>query len=279
MNDLAPALGFNRVSRGASGGRDFAQPEQLVLDLDGYEGPIDLLLSLARAQKLDLARISILALTDQYLDYIAEKRHLDLEVAADYLVMAAVLAYLKSCLLLPSPAKADEPGEVKLADMLRHRLALLEAMKDAGRRLMARPLLGRDYFFRGAAEDTAGAAKLCWDIGLYALLRAYGEHRRRRTTQVLEIEPTTFYSMDEALKRFARFLGRVSDWRELSSFLPTVPGCGEFHRSAVAGSFAAVLELVRSGRMEVRQDHPFGPIWLRSMASATIRSGAVAGRG
>jgi segregation and condensation protein A len=278
MNDIAPAPDFDSSPSGASGNRDLAQPQQLVLDLNGYEGPIDLLLSLARTQKLDLAKISILALADQYLDYIVKQRHLDLEVAADYLVMATILAYLKSCLLLPSPAQAHEPGAVELADMLRHQLALLEAMQEAGRRLMARPLLGREYFFRGAPEETAGPAKPRWDIRLYALLRAYGAYCRRRTVQVLEIGPsTTFYSMDKALQRFGRFLGRVTNWRELSSFLPTAPDGGEFHRSAVAATFAAALELARSGRMELRQDHAFGPIWLRSMASATIRSGAAVG--
>jgi segregation and condensation protein A len=279
MNDIAPAPGFDSSPSGAPGNRDFAQPQQLVLDLDGYEGPIDLLLSLARTQKLDLAKISILALTDQYLDYITQHRHLDLDVAADYLVTVAILTYLKSCLLLPSPAQAEEPGAAELAGMLRHQLALLEAMQDAGRRLMARPLLGREYFFRGAPEETVGAAKPRWDIGLYALLRAYGEYCRRRTAQVLEVEPSTLYSMDEALRRFGRCLGRVTNWRELSRFLPAAPDGGEFHRSAVAATFAAVLELARSGRLELRQDHAFGPIWLRSTASATIRSRAAVGRG
>jgi segregation and condensation protein A len=279
MNDFAPAPGFDRASSDALGDRALAQPEQLVLDLDGYEGPIDLLLSLARSQKLDLAKISILALADQYLDFIADRRRLDLEVADDYLVMAAILAYLKSCLLLPPPAKDGEPSAAELENILRHRLALLEAIQDAGRRLMARPLLGRDFFFRGAAEETVVAATPHWEIGLHALLRAYGERCRRRTAPVLQIEPPTFYSMDDALKRFAPFLGRVASWRGLASFLPAAPGGEEFRRSAVAATLAAALELARSGRMELRQDQPFGPIWLRSTASAAVRSEtAAAGR-
>jgi segregation and condensation protein A len=247
--------------------------EELVLDLDGYEGPIDLLLSLARAQKVDLARISILALADQYLGFLAERRRLDLEIAADYLVMAAVLAYLKSCLLLPPAPRDDEAGPEQLAETLRHRLALLEAMQNAGRRLMARPLLGRDVFARGAPEELGGVAVPQWEIGLYQLLRAYGESHRRRTVQILAIEPCAFQSMEEALKRFARVLGRIANWRELSSFLPALPGGEEFRRSAVAATFAAVLELARSGRVELRQDRAFGPIWLRSPPGGTALRG------
>jgi segregation and condensation protein A len=267
LNDFTPARSVDAATRE----HDPVAPEQLVLDLDGYEGPIDLLLSLARSQKLDLGKISILALADQYLDFIARRRRLDLEVAADYLVMAAVLAYLKSCLLLPPPPKEDEPSAAELADILRHRLALLQAMQDAGRRLLARPLFGRDFFFRGAVEETAITSTPHWEIGLYALLRAYGERCQRRAARVLTIERCAFYSMDEALQRLARFLGRVANWRELSSFLPAAPGGEEHRRSAVASTFAAVLELARSGQMELRQDRPFGPIWLRSEAGAASR--------
>jgi segregation and condensation protein A len=264
MNDFAPAPAF--------------EPEELVLDLDGYEGPIDLLLSLARAQKVDLARISILALADQYLDFIAARRRLDLEVAADYLVMAAVLAYLKSCLLLPPAPKADEPDAEELAEVLRHRLKLLEAMQSAGRRLLARPLMGRDFFCRGAPDECGVVAVPRWEIGLYGLLRAYGAGHRRRAAAVLAIEPCAFQSMDEALRRLGRFLGRVANWRELSSFLPAAPGGEEFRRSAVAATFAAVLELARSGRLELRQDRAFGPIWLRSPAPGpTLGTAADAG--
>lgn len=280
MNDFASAPDFSRAPdpkpapRAAAPDRDLVEPEQLVLDLDGYEGPIDLLLSLARAQKLDLAKISILALADQYLDFIAERRRLDLEVADDYLVMAAVLAYLKSCLLLPPPPKDDEPGAEELVAVLRHRMALLEAMQKAGRRLLARPLLDRDFFFRGATEVAAVIVVPRWETGLNALLRAYGERYRRRTAQVIEIAPSAFHSMDEALKRFARFLGRIVNWRELSSFLPAAQGGEEFRRSAVAATFAAVLELARSGRLELRQDRAFGPIWLRSAAPAAAHGEA-----
>jgi segregation and condensation protein A len=268
MNDFLPAARAARCDvepwRGSSA---CAEPRELVLDLDGYEGPIDLLLSLARSQKLDLARISILALADQYIAFITEGRRFDLEIADDYLVMAAVLAYLKSCLLLPSTPKDDEPDAEALADLLRQRLRLLEAMQEAGRRLMARPLRGRDFFYRGAGEELGVTLVARRDIGLYALLRSYGEVQLRRGAQVVAIEPCRFQSMDEALRRLGRFLGRMANWRELSSFLPSRPGSEEFRRSAVAAIFAAALELARDGRVELRQEEPFGPIWLRNAAA------------
>jgi segregation and condensation protein A len=243
-----------------------APPEQLTLDLDGFEGPIDLLLSLARAQKVDLARISILALANQYLGFIDERQRLELEVADDYLVMAAILAYLKSCTLLPPPAK-DEPELQELAGALRQRLALLEAMQTAGRRLMAGPRLDQDFFFRGAAAAAMPAAIRRWDVGLYELLRAYGERQRRRRAEVLTIAPAPFPSMDEALRLLAPYLGHIAHWRELASFLRPLPGGADWRRGALAATFAAVLELARTGRLELRQDHGFGPIWLRSRAA------------
>ena len=240
-------------------------PEQLVLELDGYEGPIDLLLTLAREQKVDLGRISILALADQYLAFLARQRTLRIEIAADYLVMAAWLAYLKSRLLLPQPPE-DEPSAAELAAALQQRLKLLEAMQTAGRRLMARPRLGHDVFLRGAPEGLAVIAIPVYELGLYELLRAYGESRRRGAQTVLAIEPSIFFSMDDALKRLARFLGNVPDWRELISFLPENTHGELLRRSALAATFAATLELVRNGRIELRQDRAFGPIYLRSAA-------------
>jgi segregation and condensation protein A len=244
-----------------------AEAEAFILDLDGYEGPIDLLLALARAQKLDLARISILALADQYLDFIAAQRRLDLAVAAEYLVMAAALAWLKSCLLLPPPPKDEEAAPAELAETLRHRLAMLEAMQSAGSRLMTRPLCGRDVFLRGAPEEIGATPAPRRQVGLYELLRAYADNRRRRAVPVLAIAPSAYHSIDDALQRFARLLGRLADWRELSSFLPVVAGGDAFRRSAVAATFAAALELARAGRLQLRQDQAFGPIWLRRRGS------------
>jgi len=249
--------------------QDRAEPGQdLVLELDGYEGPIDLLLALARDQKVDLGKISIMALADQYLAFIARQSSLRLDIAADYLVMAAWLAYLKSRLLLPIPPGDEEPSGEELAEELEHRLRVLEAMQAAGTRLMARPRTGRDVFLRGAREGLAVIAVPVFDLGLYELLRAYGEGVRRRETAVLTIEPPVFYSMGDALMRLTRLLGRLPDWREMTSFLPEELRGEVFCRSALAATFAAALELVRSGRIELRQDRSFGPIYLRSPAAA-----------
>ena len=247
---------------------------QFVLELDGYEGPIDLLLALVREQKVDLGKISILELADQYLDFIARQRRLRLEIAADYLVMAAWLAYLKSRLLLPQPPEDDEPSAAELAAVLEHRLRLLEAIQTAGRRLMARPRLGHDVFARGMPEELAVIAVPVYELGLYELLRAYGENRRRAVEAVLAIEPSAFHSVDEAVKRLSRFLGHVLDWRELTNFLPEELRGELFLRSALAATFAATLELVRRGQLELRQDRTFGPIYLRSPALAGDRTQA-----
>jgi segregation and condensation protein A len=252
---------------GEGRGERSSQPEQLVLDLDGYEGPIDLLLALAREQKVDLGRISILALADQYLAFIAGQRQLRLEIAADYLVMAAWLAYLKSRLLLPQPPDDDEPSAAELAAVLEHRLRLLEAMQTAGIRLMARPRLGRDVFLRGAPEGLAIVPVPVYELALYELLRAYGQSRCR-SAPMLTIEPSAFQSMNDALKRLARWLGHVPDWRELTNFLPQEVRGELYRRSALAATFAAALELARDGRIELRQDRAFGPIYLRSPAAA-----------
>jgi segregation and condensation protein A len=240
----------------------------LVLDLDGYEGPIDLLLALAREQKVDLARISILALADQYLAFIAEQRRLQLEVAADYLVMAAWLAYLKSRLLLPDPPEEAGPSATELAEALAHRLRLLEAMQRAGASLMARPQLGRDVFARGAPEGLATIDQPVFELSLYELLKAYGDGHRRQHGQVLTIPPSSYASLSEALERLMRIVGQLPDWRELIAFLP-VEFHGELHggatrKSALAAVFAATLELAKSGQLELRQDRLFGPIYLRS---------------
>ena len=240
--------------------------EQLVLELDGYEGPIDLLLALAREQKVDLGKISILALADQYLAFIAKQRSLNLEIAADYLVMAAWLAYLKSRLLLPQAPQDDEPSGAELASQLEHSLRLLEAMQAAGARLMARPRTGQDVFLRGAPEGLVVIPIPVYELTLYELLRAYGEGRRRTEATVMAIGPSEFYSLDDALSRLGRFIGHVSNWRELASFLPRELRGETFRRSALAATFAATLELARRGRIELRQDRVFGPIYLRSPA-------------
>jgi segregation and condensation protein A len=242
-----------------------------VLDLDGYEGPIDLLLALAREQKVDLARISILALADQYLAFIAEQRRLQLEIAADYLVMAAWLAYLKSRLLLPEPPEEEGPSAVELAEALAHRLRLLAAMQRAGAALMAQPLLGRDVFARGAPEGLDRIDRPVFELSLYDLLRAYGDSHRRQHGQVLTILPSSYHSLAEALERLARLVGQVPEWRELENFLPEELRSGPLRRSALASTFAALLELAKAGRLELRQDRSFGPLYLRSATRAEAR--------
>jgi segregation and condensation protein A len=236
----------------------------LVLDLDGFEGPIDLLLALAREQKVDLAKLSILALADQYLAFIAAQSRLRLEIAADYLVMAAWLAYLKSRLLLPEPPALDDgPSGEELAARLRHRLLLLAAMQRAGSVLLARPQLGREVFLRGMPEGLPQVDRPAYELSLYELLAAYGAGHRRRHAGVLTIEPAVFHSLDDALRHLAPLIGQVREWRELAAFLPAELRGSVYRRSALASTFAATLELTRAGQIELRQDRPFGPIYLR----------------
>lgn len=238
--------------------------ERLVVDLEGYEGPIDVLLTLARDQKLDLTRISILALADQYIAFIAQARRVRLEIAADYLVMAAWLAYLKSRLLLPTPSTDKaEPSAADMAAALAFQLQRLQAMQDAGARLMARPQLGKDVFPHGAPEGIRVVAKHVYTATLYDLLKAYGEHRTRRQPALLRIAPTELYSMEVALERLSSILGRLPDWATLHSFIPPELAGGVVARSALAAMFTAGLELVRSGRLQLRQDRTFGPIFIR----------------
>lgn len=241
-----------------------AEPGQLMLVLDGFEGPLDLLLTLGRDQKVDLARISILALADQYLAFIDEARELRLELAADYLVMAAWLAYLKSRLLIPEP-EDEEPSGEDMAAALAFQLQRLEAMKTAAQALFARPRLGQDVFARGAPEDIDIHRKSVYEVTLYDLLRAYGDHRKRQEGGVLRIQPVRLYSLEDAVRRLSDLLGHMPDWATLASFLPAEEG-GLLTRSAMAAHFAATLELAKAGQVELRQDSAFAPIFLRRAA-------------
>lgn len=238
---------------------------ELVLDLEGFEGPIDLLLTLAREQKVDLARISILQLADQYLEFIAGARAIHLDIAAEYLVMAAWLAYLKSRLLLPEEEKdEDEPSGEEIAALLAFQLRRLEAMREAGAKLMALPQLGRDSFPRGELQQgVARITKPIWQASLYDLLRAYGDQRKRKQPSQLTIVQTELYSIDLAIQRLSHIVGRIPDWTTLLSFLPSDLADPLIKRSAVAAHFVASLELTREGKLELRQADPFGPIWLR----------------
>ncbi len=245
---------------GAEAGPD-AAPGQLMLVLDGFEGPLDLLLTLGRDQKVDLTRISILALADQYLAFIDEARELRLELAADYLVMAAWLAYLKSRLLIPEP-EGEEPSGEDMAAALAFQLQRLEAMKTAAQALFARPRLGQDVFARGAPEDIDIRRKSVYEVTLYDLLRAYGDHRKRQEGGVLRIQPVRLYSLEDAVRRLSDLLGHMPDWTTLASFLPAEEGA-LLTRSAMAAHFAATLELAKAGQVELRQDSAFAPIFLR----------------
>jgi segregation and condensation protein A len=247
---------------------------QLLVDLDGFEGPIDVLLALARDQKVDLTKISILQLADQYLAFVARASKVRLELAADYLVMAAWLAYLKSRLLLPEPAVDDEqPTGAEMAAALAFQLRRLESMQDAGVRLFARSLLGRDVFARGAPEPVEVVATIHFETKLYDLLRAYGEIRNKTEAAApLEIAQAELYSVEVALERLRDLLGRMPDWQTLSSFLPTGLQDSLVMRSALAATFVATLELVREGKLMLRQSGFYEPIFVRQSDEATQAS-------
>jgi segregation and condensation protein A len=239
------------------------RPDQLLLDLDGFEGPIDLLLALARDQKVDLAKISILELADQYIAFVADARRIRLELAADYLVMAAWLAYLKSRLLIPEPetAAGDDPAE--MAQALAFQLQRLEAMRDAAQRLMARPQLGRDVFARGAPELPPTLERAVWGASLHDLLAAYGALKRRRDGVAYAPPSWQLWSVEEALARLRDLIGDLPAWGTLSSFLPDGLAEGLLGRSIVASTLVASLELAKEGRLEIRQEAPFQPVWVR----------------
>lgn len=237
----------------------------LIVDVEGYEGPLDLLLTLARSQKVDLSRISILALADQYLAFVEELRRLRLEVAADYLVMAAWLAYLKSRLLLPAPEKGgDEPTAEELADMLAFRLRRLEAMRDVSARLMTRARMGVDVFARGAPEPVEIERLSHWDATLYDLLSAYAAQRQRQMISIVQVRRRTVWSLGDAREILTRLIGGMVDWAPVESFLIPYMTQPDQRATVKASSFSAMLELVREGRLELRQSGAFTPIYVRA---------------
>lgn len=240
-----------------------ADADTLTLDIEGWEGPLDLLLALARSQKVDLKQISILQLVEQYLAYIAAARDLSIELAADYLVMAAWLALLKSALLLPREQQPD-PDPEELALRLHLRLQRLAAMRDAGARLFARDRLGRDTFTRGAPEGLRLVKKRAWDASLFDLMQAYGAVQARNRPVVHMVARRGVVTLDDALERLSRLIGVALEWSDLASFLPPELD-GEMRRSALASSFLAALELARTGRLDLRQDAHFAPLYLKRM--------------
>ncbi|MFL6734224.1 MAG: segregation and condensation protein A [Sphingomicrobium sp.] len=236
--------------------------EELQLNLDGWEGPLDLLLSLARAQKVDLAQISILALVEQSLAYLEGARKLRLEIAADYLVMAAWLAYLKSCLLLPKDPEQD-PSPEEIAMRLQLRLQRLDAMREAGARLMGRDRVGRDVFRRGSPEGLRLVRKSDWQVRDFDLFAAYGVVRARTQPAMHVVHARAVLTLEEAIERVSRMIGSAVEWTRLEAFLPATQD-PQFRRSSLASSFVAALELARRGRLQIDQAEPFGPISLKA---------------
>lgn len=240
-----------------------ADDPALVIDVAGFEGPLDLLLHLARSQKVDLSRISVLALAEQYLLFVDSARRVRIELAADYLVMAAWLAYLKSRLLIPQQVKGDDgPTGEEMAATLAFRLRRLEAMREAASQLMSRNRLGRDVFARGAPEHIPHRVQSAYDASLYDLLSAYANLRQRTAITQVTIEKRKVWSLVDARELLTRMLGEIADWTALQTYLlPYLPP--EDRVTATASAFAASLELVREGKLEIRQDGAFQPIYLR----------------
>ena len=239
----------------------------LVLDLAGFEGPIDVLLTLAREQKLDITQISMVALADQYLAFVAEVRRRDLELAADYLVMAAWLAYMKSRLLLPDLNDGDEPTGDEMAAALAFQLKRLESMQEAGRKLNGRNKLGIEFFPRGAPEVFRRTFNTTYEVTLFEILKAYGDQQRRgQDAGPLHIEAFEIYTVEDALHRLRKLLGPIPDWQNLFTFLPSGLQNPLLYRSAVAATFAASLEMAREGQLKLQQAKVFAPIFIKVAA-------------
>ncbi len=240
------------------------QAEALIVDVDGFEGPLDLLLNLSRTQKVDLRRISVLQLAEQYLAFVERAKALRIELAADYLVMAAWLAFLKSRLLLPPDPEAEGPSAEEMAAHLAFQLERLQAMREAAARLMARDRLGRDIFVRGIGEEVERVRKLTYTASLMDLMQAYARIRTRDEFRPYAFERTDVFTLEQALEQMRALIGYMGDWSDLTAFLPggwdTDPGR---RRSATAATFAASLEMARQGQIEIRQSAAFQPVMIR----------------
>jgi segregation and condensation protein A len=239
----------------------------LVVDVEGFEGPLDILLMLARQQRVDLAKISILALADQYLTFIEEARRLRLELAADYLVMAAWLAYLKSRLLLPESHAPEGQSAEDMANALAFRLKRLEAIRAVAERLFGLPQLDRDIFNRGQPEPIAHIKRPEWSATLYDLLSAYASQRQKHALARVHVAKRTVWSLAEARDALERLIGQSSDWSRLDEYLIAYVVDPSLAPTVFASSFASALELVREGRAELHQREPFAPIYVRKRVS------------
>jgi len=236
----------------------------LIVNLSGYEGPLDVLLVMAKSQKVDLMKISILQLTEQYLVFIAEVRKKNLELAADYLVMAAWLAYLKSNLLLPREETGEELTAEQMAERLKFQLKKLEAIRQVSEKLMDLPVLGTNFFNRGMPEGIRLIRTPEYYLSLYDLLKSYANQRYKAAYSSMTIERPAVYAMEEALIRLQRMVGTAFEWTKLENFLPPEFSRGKNARSGVAGTLAAAMELVREGVVEVQQMDPFGPVYIKN---------------
>ena len=250
-----------------------ADEPTLTVDVDGYEGPLDLLLELARRQKVDLSRISILSLAEQYLTFVEEARRVRLELAADYLVMAAWLAYLKSRLLLPEPPKGDEPPAADLAASLAFRLRRLDAMREAAETLQARALLGRDVFARGMPEGVRIAQAGRFEASLHDLLSAYAKQRQRTALARVRLPQRNVWTLADARALLEQMIGPVTGWLDLDAFLADYLVEPAMRATVRASSFTASLELAKEGKLDLRQDRPFAPVYLRARGRRTIVPG------
>ena len=238
--------------------------DDLIVNLSGYEGPLDVLLIMAKSQKVDLMKISILQLTEQYLVFIAEVRKKNLELAADYLVMAAWLAYLKSNLLLPREETGEELTAEQMAERLKFQLKKLEAIRQVSEKLMNLPVLGTNFFNHGMPEGIRLIRTPEYYLSLYDLLKSYANQRYKSAYSSMVIERPAVYAMEEALVRLQRMVGTAFEWTKLESFLPPEFSKGKNARSGVAGTLAAAMELVREGVLEVQQLAPFGPVFIKN---------------
>ena len=241
--------------------------QSFILVLEGYEGPLDLLLELARRQKVDLRAISILELAEQYLTFIERARRLEIELAADYLLMAAWLAYLKSGMLLP-PDEEERLGAEEAAALLQSRIALLEAMRRAGERLLARPRLGRDFFPCGFPQSPVVRRESVWDVAISDLLQAYARVQAREHYAPLHLQRPPVVSMEEAMLRLRDCIPGAAGWQSLAAFLPEGWRDAPLVRSAIGSLFTGALEMVRTGDLEIRQERAFAPIFLKGRKAA-----------
>ena len=244
--------------------------EALIVDVDGFEGPLDLLLTLSRTQKVDLRKISVLGLAEQYMAFINEARALRIELAADYLVMAAWLAFLKSRLLLPPDPEDEGPSGEDLAAHLAFQLERLAAMREAAAKLMARDQIGRDFFVRGIPENVSRVRKVTYEASILDLMQAYARLRTRDEFRPYALDRASVYTLEAALERMRGLIGLAGDWTDLERYLPDDWSSDpQRRRSATAGNFAAALELAKAGKVELRQSDIFSPIELRKAARET----------